>query len=328
MAVREEIDLFGGPDLVFGCRHVPAEASGLGVLVCLGAPSDGPVDDGRAARLGRRLAGEGVAVQRFHYRGAWPSDGDPRGVGFDDLVEDAARALDLLRDRTAVRQVAFVGARLGALVAARVARSEPGAPVALWAPVPDPRAALEQAARARVARGPSAHAGAAAPAPPVPPASSPSVASNGSGAPPPGAPLDGGLVSGAAPGGIRSPAGADDLDAPVDLFDTPLAAELAAGSAVRSLADELGHGPRPVLLAVATSGGRETIVAGCRARGMAVDVMAHTYDDERDGRAIPGAPADDLVDETAGWLVARLTSGTPAAGPARAAPATGSEVDG
>ncbi len=55
-----------------------------------------------------------------------------------------------------------------------------------------------------------------------------------------------------------------------------------------------------------TAGGRETIVAGCRARGMAVDVVAHTYDDERDGHAVPGAPADALVDETARWLVAQL----------------------
>ncbi len=296
--MREEIDLFGGPDLVFGCRHLPAEASGAGVLVCLGPPSDGAVDDGRAARLGRRLAAAGVAVQRFHYRGVWPSDGDPRGVGFDDLVEDATRALGLLRDRTSVGRVAFVGARLGALVAARVARAEPGAPVALWAPAPDPRAALELAARARVARGAMAPAGDPASAPPAP------LAPNGTGAPTAGAGFDGGPAPEAAPAG-PSPAVADD-DAPVDLFDTPLAAELAEGSAVRSLADELGRGPRPLLLAVTTAGGRETIVAGCRARGMAVDVLAHTYDDERDGRAVPGEPADALVDETARWLVAQL----------------------
>ena len=201
--------------------------------------------------------------------------------------------------------------------------------MALWAPVPDPRAALEQAARARVARGPSAHAGAAAPAPPRPARILAVRASNGSGAPPPGAALDGGLVSGAAPGGIRSPAGADDLDAPVDLFDTPLAAELAAGSAVRSLADELGRGPRAVLLAVATSGGRETIVAGCRARGWPSTSWRTPTTTSGTGAPCPGAPADDLVDETAGWLVARVSRpATPAGGPAPAAPATGSEVDG
>jgi alpha/beta superfamily hydrolase len=310
MAVREEIDLFGGPDRLFGCRHLPAVASGSGVLVCLGAPSDGPVDEGRAARLGRRLAEAGVAVQRFHYRGAWPSDGDPRIVGFDALVEDAVRALHLLRDRADVRRVAFVGARLGALVTARVARAVPGAAVALWAPVPDPRTALEQAARARVAREG-----------PVP------------GRPDPGAPVAPGAEAAnraglhALPGGNvawlpdEAPAGSsgvappvapvDEVGAPVDLFDTPLAAELAEGAVVRSLADELGRGPRALLLAAAGAGDRETIAAGCRARGLSVDVLSHAYD-ERDGTPVSGAPADELIDGTARWLAARLTSGVAA----------------
>ena len=78
-------------------------------------------------------------------------------------------------------------------------------------------------------------------------------------------------------------------------------------------------GPRTLLVAAPTAGGRETIVAGCRARGLAVDVVAHTYDDERDGLPVPGAPADALVDETARWLAARLASGAPANGTARPA---------
>lgn len=249
-AMREEIDLFGGPDLLFGCRHPSAEPSGTGVLVCLGALSDSRVDDGRAARLGCRLAASGVAAQRFHYRGDWPSDGDPRSVGFDDLVADAARALDLLRDRAGATRVAFVGSRLGALVAARLARAVPGAPVALWAPVPDPRAALEQAARARRQR-------------------------------------------------------VGEVDAPLDVFDTLLAVELAQGT-VRSLVEELGEGPRPVLLAIGPAGGEEAIVPGLRARGLAVDVVPHTYDVWRDGRPVPGVPADALVDGTTAWLLARL----------------------
>lgn len=307
MAVREEIDLFGGPDLVFGCRHLPAEASGTGVLVCLGAPGDAPVDQGRSARLGRRLAAAGVAVQRFHYRGDWPSDGDARHVGFDDLVADAARALDLLRDRAGVTRLAFVGARLGALVAARVARSEPGAPVALWAPVPDPRAALEQAVRARLAADARPRATGA---PAGTNGSGPTPASGLDTPRPPDAPAAG---AGTAP----APGPLDDPDAPLDLFATPLGADLAEGAAVRSLADELGRGPRPLFLAAATAGGRDTIVAGCRARGLDVDVVAHTYDDERDGRPVPAAPADTLVDETARWLLARLAPGAAANGAVR-----------
>jgi alpha/beta superfamily hydrolase len=312
MAVREEIDLFGGPDLVFGCRHVPAWASGAGVLVCLGAPCDGPLDEGRAARLGRRLADVGVAVQRFHYRGAWPSDGDPRAVGFDTLVEDAARALDLLRDRADVRRVAFVGARLGALVAARLAHAQPGAAVALWAPVPDPRSALEQAARARRARD-AASSGRLDPGAPGP------GVTNGAGLHPPAGDTVGRWPPDEATAGspgVASPGApvADDFDAPIDLFDTPLASELAEGTTVRNLADELGQGPRPLLLAAATASERETIAAGCRARGLSVEVLAHTYDDERDGGPAPGAPADELIDRTARWLAARLTESAPAGG--------------
>ena len=103
-------------------------------------------------------------------------------------------------------------------------------------PIPAPPSSWRPALR--VARGAMAPAGDPASAPPVPPAP------NGTGAPTAGAGSDGGPGPEAAPGG-SSPAAADD-DAPVDLFDTPLAAELAEGSAVRSLADELGRGPRPL----------------------------------------------------------------------------------
>jgi alpha/beta superfamily hydrolase len=297
--VREEIDLFGSPEVVFGCRHLPAEASGGGVLVCLGPPFDTAVDEGRSARLARRLAAAGVVVQRFRSRGTWPSDGDPAELTFDRLVDDARSALDLLRDRTGVRQVAFVGARFGALVAARLARDVPGAPVVLWSPVPDARGALELAARARTAR--RAHE----------------------------------ATDDRATGGAPRPAGdpaADDLsdrpplapdplalhlaDPPapeVDLFDTPLAVDLA-GSTVRSLADELGAGPRPLLVVDTADDGwadeRETVVASCRARGVTVDVAKHPCDGERAGRVVPTRSADELIDDTAAWLVARLAAPT------------------
>jgi acetyl esterase/lipase len=303
-AVREEIDLFGSPEVLFGCRHLPSEASGGGVLVCLGPPFDTAVDEGRSARLARRLAGAGVAVQRFRYRGTWPSDGDPSELTFDRLVDDARSALDLLRDRTGVRRVAFVGARLGALVAARLARDVPGAPVVLWSPVPDARSALELAARARAARG--AHD------------SADDRATDG---PHPGDPAADDGTDGALP--APDPLALHLVDPPapeVDLFDTPLAVDLA-GSTVRSLADELGAGPRPLLVVDTADDGwaddRETVVASCRARGVAVDVAKHPCDGERAGRIVPTRPADELIDDTAAWLAARLgppTSTAPGAG--------------
>ncbi len=147
--VRDDVDLFGWPEQTLGCRHMPDGDVLAGVVVCLSLWPDSAVDDGRAARLGRRLARAGVAVQRYHHRGSPASDGDPTAVSFATLVADAERAVDLLRERTGVARIGLVGARLGALVAARVSRGHRGVPVALWEPVVDPRQAVEQAARAR-----------------------------------------------------------------------------------------------------------------------------------------------------------------------------------
>jgi alpha/beta superfamily hydrolase len=143
---RDEVELFGGTEHLLGYRHEPVGPARGAVLVCSSAPADGPVDDLRLAQLGVRLARAGVAAQRFHHRGVPPSDGDPATLGFGALVDDARRALDLLRDRHPDVPVGVVAARAGALVAARVLRSAEGVPLALWEPVVDPRTLLEDAA--------------------------------------------------------------------------------------------------------------------------------------------------------------------------------------
>lgn len=148
MTVREELDLFGGPEHLYGCRNMPSGPVSAGVVVCT-SPLDPAVDEGRAMRLGRRLARAGVAVQRFHCHGYPPSDGDPSTVGFASLVDDARQALELLRARCRPARLGFVGARFGALVAARLAQAHEGAPLALWEPVSDPHSVLERAARTR-----------------------------------------------------------------------------------------------------------------------------------------------------------------------------------
>ncbi|HEX5367513.1 MAG TPA: alpha/beta hydrolase [Acidimicrobiales bacterium] len=307
---REEVDLFGQGDLVFGCRHLPDQAPVAGVLVCPGPPFDGGPDEGRSARLARRLAAAGVAVQRFRHRGAWPSDGDLRDASFAGLVEDAGAALALLRERAGVTRVGFVGARLGALVAARLARDVPGAPMVVWAPVADGRSALERAARARAAR--RLHGGRSSPAPAVPW---------------PAGPVPGTTGGGWAEAGVARPsrpaalAGAPPVP---DLFEAPLAADLAGG-AVGSFADELGPRPRDLLVVDTGDEGwddeREAVVASCRGRGLAVDVAKHPCDAERDGRVVPLDAGDELVDDTVGWLLARLGPGhVPPSGPGGAPP--------
>lgn len=162
-----EIELFGGPEQLFGCRHLPPDGQARAVVVvCSSGPADAGLDVEREARLGRSLARAGVVAQRFHYRGTGESDGDPAGLGFDRLVDDARRALALVRDRCPGAPVGVVGVRLGALVAARVCRGEPGVPLAMWQPAVDPRAVVERAVRAGRSAG-AARPGAAAGAPPA-----------------------------------------------------------------------------------------------------------------------------------------------------------------
>ena len=267
-AVRDEVEQFGWPEQMLGCRHVPEAGPAAGVVVCLGAPFGAGADEGRAARLGRRLTRAGVAVQRFHPRGTAPSDGDPAAVSFATLVDDAAQACDLLRDRTGVERVGLVGARLGALVALRLAQRWAGTPVVLWEPVVDPRRLVEQAARARAA-------------------------------------------------GAR-PVGADRHgdDRPPDLFDSALCTELIDGAAIGDLSGELSTRSGPLLVVQTGAGeclvpGYESLVARCRARGLAVEARCHPCDAERDGTVVPGAPADALVEATASWLYDRLLPTSP-----------------
>jgi pimeloyl-ACP methyl ester carboxylesterase len=272
-AVREEVELFGWPEQMLGCRHRPTADAAAGVVICLGAPFGPALDQGRAARLGRRLAEAGVAVQRFHPRGSAPSDGDPAAVSFASLVDDAARALDLLRDRTGVERVGVVGVRLGALVAARLAQRDRSVPVAVWEPVVDPLAMVEHAAAARAA------------------ALHPTASSEGRD--------PSGLTVG--PGDTRPP----------DLFETALCGELIDRAAVGDLGDEL-RDRSGGLLVVQTGPGEalvpayQSLVDMCRAHQVAVEARCHPCDAERDGTVVPGASPDALVDTTASWLAARL----------------------
>lgn len=133
-AAHEEVELFGGPDLVFGCRHVPDEPPTAGVVVCSPVPYEGATLYLPDARLGRHLARAGIATQRFHYRGTGHSDGDPAAITLRTMVDDARDALAHLRHQCGVERVGLAGTAAGATVAALVAGELPGAPVALWRP--------------------------------------------------------------------------------------------------------------------------------------------------------------------------------------------------
>jgi len=266
-AVRDEVELFGGPAAMFGCRHLPGasggEAATAGVLVCSSVGPGAAASYGAEARLGRALARAGVTVQRFHYRGTGASDGAAHAIGFAGLVDDAREALDLLRARRPAR-VAFVGVRLGALVACRLAAALDDAPVALWSPVLDPRRFLTQAVAARPAsRGSVDDA-------PTTSASAPDVDVFAM-------PLAGELLDGAAVAGLGDELGARPRDV------------LVLGTDDRDEAD-----------------GYDALVRRWQARGLRVDVTTVPTDGERDGLPVPVAPSGALVARTTAWLADHL----------------------
>jgi alpha/beta superfamily hydrolase len=134
---REEVEFFGGGERLFGCVHIPRSGAEAGLLVCSPVASEFEKNYRRETLLAWALASRGIAVGRFHYRGAGHSDGDSEAVSIDGMVEDAAAAADRLIDRTGVARLAFLGTRLGALVAGAMARRHEGSPLALWEPVVD-----------------------------------------------------------------------------------------------------------------------------------------------------------------------------------------------
>ena len=128
--------------------HRPAGRATAGVLVCPSLYNDALRNYRREVILARELAGRGFAVQRFHYRCTGNSDGESLDLTYEGLCDDAGEALTHLVATTGVERVAFVGTRLGALVAAQVSRSHGGAPLVVWEPTLTGRQFFREAFRA------------------------------------------------------------------------------------------------------------------------------------------------------------------------------------
>ncbi len=145
----EEVEFFGDRGLLFGSRHVPAGPIRGGLVVCPPILADFGANYQREVRLGRRLASDGIVVQRFHPRGAGQSDGDAVDLTLDSMIEDTWAAVVRLRERFPLETVAVLGTRFGALAALAVAAELADAPVVLWEPTTDPRRYLREGLRAR-----------------------------------------------------------------------------------------------------------------------------------------------------------------------------------
>ena len=148
-SVREEVEFFGDDTRLFGCRHLPTGPVTRGLVVCSPILSDFGANYVREVRLSRRLAAAGIAVQRFHPRGSGHSDGSRSDLTFASMVSDAARAIERLQQASEVDDIAILGTRFSALVAAAAGRVLPGAPIALWEPVLSPSRFFRDGLRAR-----------------------------------------------------------------------------------------------------------------------------------------------------------------------------------
>lgn len=145
---RQEVEFLGADQRVFVSDHLPADAAQVGLVVCPPVASEFEKNYRRETLLAWALAARGVAVGRFHYVGTGHSDGEPTAASLGSMVDDAIAATERFVTRTAVRRLAFLGTRVGALVAAAVARRYPGAPLALWEPVLTGREYLREVFRA------------------------------------------------------------------------------------------------------------------------------------------------------------------------------------
>lgn len=103
--------------------------------------------------LADRLARAGTGVLRFDYHGTGDSDGDDQAGHLALWEQNTLQAHQELVDRSDCPHVSWVGARLGATVAARAASAlkAPLTRLLLWEPIVDGPAYLAQLARDHVA---------------------------------------------------------------------------------------------------------------------------------------------------------------------------------
>jgi pimeloyl-ACP methyl ester carboxylesterase len=105
-----------------------------GVIVCSPVYAEAIRNERREFMAAIDWCSRGMAVIRFHYRGSGHSSSLADGAAFDDLVADATTASHVLLEEQGLDRLAFVGTRLGALVAAHAAVPHPDAPLVLWQP--------------------------------------------------------------------------------------------------------------------------------------------------------------------------------------------------
>jgi hypothetical protein len=195
---------------LFGCLHLPAAPPVGAVVVCSSLHAGFELNYRREVLLARSLAAMGVAVARFHYRGTGNSDGDVAHLTVDTMAEDTVRATDWLSKRTGISLPAYLGSGWGGLPAASAAARVGDGPLALWEPVVQPSGYFRGAVRARASRD-----------------------------------VKDGVTARHSPNMLVE---ALDRDGRFEVLGYPIERALHRSASGRSLTDEVGDRPRPVLL--------------------------------------------------------------------------------
>lgn len=282
LGIQIEAEFLGEPGgRMLGVLHRPITGQPVaGVLLCPSLHAELMVNYRREVLLANELAERGFAVQRFHYRGTGNSEGRDEDLSLDTMGADALRWARHLLDR-GVEQLGIFGVRFGALVGAGIARQFPGAPLAVWQPTLAGDRYFREILRTQLMR----------------------EMKSGSSSRPAGSSLT------------------EELDraGSIDVLGYSIHRALHDSAAGRSLADELGEAPRPMLVVQISreekmSAELAGFVATRRATG--ADVQTHLVtrepgwwfvgedwkaEEERD-------ETRSLLDTTVGWLARELGS--------------------
>ena len=135
----------------FWLVHVP-QITRLAVVVCSPLHAEMQRNYRREVLLGRHLAAAGAAVERFHYRGAGNSAGEPGQLDLDTMIEDGIAAVHHLQRRVGDVPLVVLGTRVGGLVAAAVASDAKASGIALWQPLVKGSSYMREAERSAMAR--------------------------------------------------------------------------------------------------------------------------------------------------------------------------------
>ena len=144
---------------------LPAQARSC-VVICGSILGEFESNYHRERLLARALAYSGIAVARFHYSGEGNSTGDRASMTLASMIEDARAVVSHMMAR-GYEERAYVGIRVGCLIAANLATSESNPPLVLWEPVEQGSDFVREAERKRRMSGLS-RATSAVPSPPRP----------------------------------------------------------------------------------------------------------------------------------------------------------------